>query len=232
MQPTVNIHVTGRELRQSHAAKSETTMHKDARFWDRVAEWYAKKPVADEATYQKKLKVTQQYLRDDMHVLEFGCGTGSTSLVHASFVKHIDAVDISSKMIEIAKGKAQAGGVTNVRFSQSGIEELEAADGSYDAVLGLSVLHLLEDPQAAISKVHRLLKPGGLFVSSTACLADMNPIFRLILPIGYALGYAPRVQIMKAATLKDDLDRAGFKIDYEWAPGPGKGIFLVAKKPG
>ncbi|MEQ8823166.1 MAG: class I SAM-dependent methyltransferase [Filomicrobium sp.] len=232
MQSTADIQVAGKPLSQHRTAKSETTMSKEARFWDRIAEGYARKPVADEAAYQKKLKVTQEYLRDDMNVLEFGCGTGSTSLVHAPFVKHIDAVDISSKMIEIAKGKAAAGNVTNVRFSQSGIEELDAADGSYDAMLGLSVLHLLEDPQAAISKVHRLLKPGGVFVSSTACLADMNPAFRLILPIGYALGFVPRVQIMKAATLKDDLAHAGFKLDYEWTPGPGKGIFLVAKKPG
>jgi len=39
--------------------------------------------------------------------LEFGCGTGSTALLHASFVKHMTATDISDEMIEIAKQKAK-----------------------------------------------------------------------------------------------------------------------------
>ena len=49
-------------------------MTHSARFWDRIAARYARKPVADEAAYQKKLAVTREYLRPDMEVLEFGCG--------------------------------------------------------------------------------------------------------------------------------------------------------------
>ena len=45
-------------------------------FWDKVAERYSKKPVANEAAYQRKLRVTREYLRPDMQVLEIGCGTG------------------------------------------------------------------------------------------------------------------------------------------------------------
>ena len=63
--------------------EAEMTLHRRSRFWDRVAEGYAKKPVADEAAYQKKLQVTRDYFRPDMEVLEFGCGTGSTAIAHA-----------------------------------------------------------------------------------------------------------------------------------------------------
>jgi ubiquinone/menaquinone biosynthesis C-methylase UbiE len=45
-----------------------------------------------------------------MEVLEFGCGTESTAIAHAPYVKHIQALDISSKMIDIAQGKAQGFG--------------------------------------------------------------------------------------------------------------------------
>ena len=68
---------------------------KDSRFWDRIAKKYARTPVADEAAYQKKLDITHGYFRPDMRVLEFGCGTGSTAIAHAPFVKHIHAIDIS-----------------------------------------------------------------------------------------------------------------------------------------
>ena len=81
-----------------------------SRFWDKLAEKYARQPVADEEAYRTKLRVTQSYLRPDMEVLEFGCGTGSTALVHAPFVRHILAIDFSTKMLEIARGKAEAAG--------------------------------------------------------------------------------------------------------------------------
>ena len=64
-------------------------MYQPSKFWDRHAERYAKSPVADEASYQKKLQVTREYLRPDMEILEFGCGTGSTAITHAPYVKHI-----------------------------------------------------------------------------------------------------------------------------------------------
>ena len=105
-------------------------------------------------------------------MLEFGCGTGSTALVHAARVKHILAIDISSKMIEIARAKAEANHVTNITFRRAAIDEFTAPDASFDAVLGHSILHLLEDRDSVIAKVHGMLKPGGVFISSTACIAD------------------------------------------------------------
>ena len=91
-------------------------MREPDKFWDKIAERYSKKPVADEAAYQKKLEVTRSYFHFEMKVLEFGCGTGSTAIAHAPYVKHILAIDISSKMIEIARAKAAADKVKNVTF--------------------------------------------------------------------------------------------------------------------
>ena len=163
-------------------------MAPSAKFWDKVALKYSKRPVADEAAYQRKLEVTQQYLRPDMQVLEFGCGTGSTAIVHAPHVAHIHATDISGKMIEIARSKAASGNITNISFEVSTIEDLDARDGAYDVVMGHSILHLLEDKDAAIAKAHRLLKPGGVFVSSTFCGGDSHRWLRFVLPVGQFFG--------------------------------------------
>jgi ubiquinone/menaquinone biosynthesis C-methylase UbiE len=76
-------------------------MDRSARFWDRIAKRYARRPVTDEAAYQKKLQVTREYFNSESEVLEFGCGTGSTAIAHAPHVNHIHAIDISSKMIKI-----------------------------------------------------------------------------------------------------------------------------------
>ena len=166
-------------------------MDQAAKFWDKIAERYSKRPIADEAAYQKKLQVTREYFRSDMEVLEFGCGTGSTAIDHAPYVKHIQAIDISSKMIEIAQGKADANNIENVTFRRSTIDELSMNDQTLDAVLGLSILHLLDNKEKVIARVHKILKPGGIFVTSTPCLGDTMKYFKIIAPIGKFFGFLP-----------------------------------------
>ena len=205
-------------------------MNQSAKFWDKIAKRYSKQPVADEAAYQEKLRVTRTYFRPDAEVLEFGCGTGSTAINHSPYVRHIHAIDISSKMIEIAQEKADEGNVSNVTFEQSTIEGVSVPDQSLDAVLGLSILHLLEDKEGAIAKVHRMLKPGGVFVTSTTCLGDSMKFFKLIAPVGKLIGLMPLLKVFTTGELLASLTDAGFEIDHQWQPGKGAAVFIVAKK--
>jgi 2-polyprenyl-3-methyl-5-hydroxy-6-metoxy-1,4-benzoquinol methylase len=202
-----------------------------ARFWDKIADRYAKQPIADEAAYQKKLQVTRNYLRPDMEVLEIGCGTGSTAITHAPHVKHIQAIDISPKMIEIAQGKADAKNVENVTFTESTIDEFGTDGQTFGAVLALSILHLVENRDEVIAKVYELLEPGGVFVTSTVCLGDKMSYFKLIAPIGRFFGLMPLLKVFTARELAASMTDAGFDIDYRWEPGKGKAVFIVAKKP-
>ncbi len=214
-------------------------MNNSVKFWDNTAEQYSQQPIADEAAYQKKLQVTQKYFKPDMEVLEFGCGTGSTAIAHAPYVKHIQAIDFSSKMIEIARSKAIANKIENVTFKQLTIDELSVGDYTLDVVLGLNVLHLLENKEEVIAKVYKMLKPGGLFVTSTVCLGDTMKWFKIVAPIGIFLGLMPTVAVFTTKELSDSLTDAGFTIDYHWQPSKSiskgvfkfKGVFIVAKNP-
>jgi ubiquinone/menaquinone biosynthesis C-methylase UbiE len=205
-------------------------MSSTTRFWNWIAVRYSKQPVADQAAYEKKLQITQQYLRPDMEVLEFGCGTGSTAIVHAPYVKHIHAIDISSKMIEIAQGKVDAANIDNVTLTQADIDDFDAAAPNFDAVLGLSILHLVKNRDEVIAKVYRMLKPGGIFVSSTACLGDMMLLFKIIAAVMRCLRFLPTIKVFTAEDLVASLKRAGFQIDRRWQPGKNKALFIVAKK--
>lgn len=140
---------------------------KDAKMWNRMAQKYSKQPIADMESYERKLAMTQKYIRATSKVFEFGCGTGGTALLHASYAHHIHAIDSSSKMIEVAKTKAK--GVDNVTFEVAGIDKYNAPY-PYDMVLGLNVLHLVPDKDATIKKVNQMLAPGGIFVTSTPCM--------------------------------------------------------------
>ena len=201
-------------------------------FWDKIAARYARKPVPDEDVYRQKLKITQGYLRPDMKLFEFGCGTGSTAIAHAPFVDHVHAIDVSGKMLEIAEEKAAKAGVDNVTFERAAIDDFSVRDESVDVVLGLSILHLVADRDAIIAKVRKMVKPGGVFVSSTACLGDKLWFFKYIEPIGRRLGLMPMVKVFTVKELEDSLTDAGFEIDYNWKPEKGHTAFIVAKKAG
>ena len=200
------------------------------KFWDKRAERYSKRAVADAATYQKKLDITREYLNSESEVVEFGCGTGLTAISHAPYAKHILATDISSEMIEIARDRVQKDDVHNVTFERSSVDEFEAADESYDVVLGLNLLHLLEDKDAAIEKIYKMLRPGGVLVSSTACIDDMMPLFRLVAPIGAFFRIFPPVDMFSAKEFTSALTGAGFEIEHEWLPRKNAALFVVARK--
>lgn len=207
-------------------------MSESDKFWDRTAERYAKSPVSDEATYQKKLAETQSFLRPEMRILEFGCGTGTTAVHHAPDVLHIDAIDISENMLEIGRGKAREAGVDNITFTRGTLAEFNAEDAAFDAVLGLNVLHLMPDWQTVIGEVARILKPGGVFVSSTVCLGHSYLRFiKLVAPLGKTLGLMPDVFVLTEAELANAVTRAGFEIERQWHHGKnGIAVFMIARK--
>jgi len=206
-------------------------MNSSARFWNRIATRYSKKPVPDEEIYKKKLEITQSYFRPEMKLLEIGCGTGSTALTHAPLVSHILAIDFSEKMIELAEAKRISAGIQNVEFECRTIEALNAPDNSFDVVLGLSILHLLESWDETIQTVYSLLKPGGWFISSTACIADSMKVFKFIAPIGRSIGLLPELAIFTRDELEQGLCGAGFSLEREWQPEKNQAVFIVARKP-
>ena len=201
-----------------------------AEFWDRVAPAYAKQSIADVENYQRKLAATQALLQPSMKVLELGCGTGSTALHHAPHVAHILATDVSATMVAIAREKAAEAGIDNVTFEQAGVTELDAPAGSFDRVLALNLLHLLPDRDAVLARVHQLLKPGGLFVSTTPCLADRQWFLRSVIPVLQWLGKAPYVSFLRAEGVRQELRTAGFHECEHWVHGRANSLFLVASK--
>jgi ubiquinone/menaquinone biosynthesis C-methylase UbiE len=225
---------SNRIMSTTQATTPEKRSDETDKFWDRLADHYAKTPIKDEDAYLEKIKITQKYLHKDMEVLEYGCGTGNTSLIHAPFVKHILATDISANMIKIANKKKEESKVNNVDFQQSSIDELECRNASKDVVLGLSILHLLKNRDEVIAKTYQWLKPGGLFVTSTVCIGDMGAGFNFMVnaltPIGHFFGWMPRVTTFTKADLKESLVKHGFSIEYEWQPKPDAAVFIIGKK--
>lgn len=206
----------------------------DARFWDRVARKYAADPVADAAGYERTLERTRHYLKGDDTAFEFGCGTGTTALKLAPSVARIVATDISSEMIAIARERAEAEGTTNVTFAVATPDAAPWSDGSFDVAFSFNVMHLVAAREAALRGVYRLLKPGGLFISKTPCLKEMNPLVRAAVPVMQFVGKAPYVAYLSAEDLEREMAAVGFEI-VERARHASRGRdarpFLVGRKP-
>ncbi len=199
------------------------------RFWNWTAERYSRQAIADEASYRKKLAMTQDLLAPHMRVVEFGCGTGSTAVLHAPRVRAYHAIDVSEKMIEIARRNAADAGVSNMEFTVGTLEEARVPDASCQAVLALNILHLVPDLESTLESVHRILVPGGRFFSSSVCLKDLEGSMRHLALAARFLPFLPTVASFSVDDLKVHLQRASFAIDdgFEQAPGI---VFLVATK--
>jgi len=202
-------------------------------FWDRRAAAYSKKPVPDADAYARTLERVRAYLEPSDRVLELGCGTGTTALKLAASAREIVATDYSAEMIAIATAKANAEAVSHVRFQRCTLDDEALAAGSFDVVMAMNLLHLLDDLPARLARIRELVRPGGLFLSKTPCIGDQGFALRVVIPLLRAVGRAPFVSFVTERSLVADIEAAGFALEETGMyPKKSRGFFVVARRVG
>lgn len=205
-------------------------MATNASFWDKIADKYAASPIKNTVAYEETLSRTRGYLSADQNALEVGCGTGSTALLLAPNVKHMTASDISKRMIEIGTEKAEAQGVKNITFRHAPLPDDALAPGSFDRVLCFNALHLVPDLTLALRNVRDALKPDGIFISKTPCLAQQTRLWGIPIFLLRLIGKAPYVRLLTFASLEQSIRDEGFEIvETDTLPKPFS-RFVVARK--
>ncbi|MEM9350499.1 MAG: class I SAM-dependent methyltransferase [Pseudomonadota bacterium] len=205
---------------------------KDAQFWDRSARKYARDPIANMESYAFTLARMQALLKPTDRVLELGAGTSSTARELAPFVQDYLATDISPEMIRIGDEKQGRERLPTLRLQVAhGV-----AEGDFDAVLALNLLHLLPDLAATLTAIASRLAPGKLFISKTACLGAGpwygRAAMQVLLPAMRAIGKAPRTVLTLTPEMLDAaITHAGFAIEEtEQEPGATPRRFVVARR--
>ena len=207
-------------------------MTTEALFWDRIADKYSRQKIGNPTAYEQTLEAVRAYLSPQDHVLEHGCGTGSTALILADDVARITAADFAPRMVEIAEGKRRDAKVENVEFLNAGIDDPRLMWVEHDAVLGFNLLHLVPDLDAALAAMFSQVKPGGYVITKSGCVKDMNPLLRWAIKAMQLIGRAPFVQYFTAEELEKAMRWAGFEIVSSREFDRAKHIrFIVARRP-
>lgn len=145
-------------------------MSRSKAFWDSSADNYDKTEERFEFIHRRSRDLTKRHLKKTDVVLDYGCGTGTAACEFAGLVRQIEAIDISSRMIEIANGKAASGNVQNIDFAEADIFDERFKPESFDVVMAFNMLHTVPDPQKVVRRTLELLRPDGHFISVTPCL--------------------------------------------------------------
>ena len=199
-------------------------------FWNRIARKYAKHRISNIPAYEQTLDHVRRHLRTEDEVLEVGGGPGSTAILLAPSVSRYTGTDSAEEMIAIAQEKLIADPIAGLEFMVAKADLESVAAESKDVVLAFNLYHLVPDLDAAISAAHRVLKPGGLFITKTPCLGKMWYL-RPLIKVMQLVGKAPPVTFFTNATLENAITGAGFDIlETAYYAANTNNRFIVARK--
>jgi len=182
------------------------------KFWDLISARYAASPISDVTAYETKIEKIKSYLSPENVVLDIGCGTGTQCGDLAGNVKQVTGIDISSKLLAIAEQRKAERKLDNIEFIKTSLYDERLKADSFDAVMTFFVLHFFEDIEAVFQRIHDLLKPGGLFISETACLGEKSKIAGMLLRFAGHLGLMPKINLLTTRQLEQALEKSGFQL--------------------
>jgi SAM-dependent methyltransferase len=136
------------------AGQTESYAASFGRQWNR---YDVARPEEDEATFLVKTGVSPHDLAGQL-VLDAGCGGGRYARLLGAHGARVIAVDLSSA---VAKATALCAPLHNVAVLQADLLDLPLAEGAFDLVYSIGVLHHTPDPRRAFHEIARRVKPGG-----------------------------------------------------------------------
>ena len=167
--------------------------------------------------------------RSEFRLLDAGCGTGAYSELVLPHVDRIDAIDINSDMLAVARKKfADSTFDACITWHQGGIENLPFEASQFDAVMFNQVLHHLESGQEggfdghriALAEAHRVLRSGGVVIVNCTSHEQLRHGYWYLHLIPTALR-ALYNRCIPTAKLEALLSETGFALEGRFVPLDG-----------
>ena len=220
-------------MRESHATHEPATV---------------RRPLFANVLYPRFRKAAQEHGEDRYRerlldgltgrVLELGCGDGAHFRLYPETVSELVAVEPEENLLKRASDAA-ADARCPVRIVPGFAEALPADDGEFDAAVAALVLCSVDDQQAALAELMRVIRPGGelRFFEHVRSDAAMHAAAQLtVQPVWSRLGGGCHPARNTEQAIRD----AGFEIErcerFEFAPGflqklAGPHILGTARRP-
>jgi SAM-dependent methyltransferase len=114
-----------------------------------------------------------QRLQSGIRVADVGCGAGTSTLTMArAYPKsEFTGYDIDTTSLERARAEAARAALANVRFEQTGAEEIPVHPG-FDFVASFDAIHDMAQPRAALRRIRAALRPDGAYLMVEPAAGD------------------------------------------------------------
>ena len=112
-------------------------------------------------------------LLSDKEILDFGGGTGLLALPLAKQAKFVILVDISAKMLEQARLKAEQQESKNIQFLEQDLLA-NPLEQEFELIVVCRVLHHMPDLDAALSLFHQHLRENGQLLLADFTKTEVN----------------------------------------------------------
>jgi ubiquinone/menaquinone biosynthesis C-methylase UbiE len=138
-------------------------------------------------------------------ILDIGCGDGSISLPLLSRSKRLTLLDVSTNMLDLSRKEIPLGREQDVDLINDDFMNANLKPASFDLVISLGVLAHVDSPEAAISEIARITKPGGSIIFQftdsfhlwSVPVIVYQQLLKMIRPEPYSLNRLSRRQVLR-----------------------------------
>jgi len=149
----------------------------EASFFDSLAERLAPEPGVDRSVLERYQRARRPWFNKEYRfrllgdvrgraVLDVGCGGGDNAVLLAALGARVTGIDLSPKLVELARRRAEALGVAgSTRFVCAPLETADLGAERFDVVWGDGILHhVVDELDAVLGRLVQVARPGALFV--------------------------------------------------------------------
>ncbi len=167
------------------------------------------------------------FVKPGDQVLELGGGDGRLAMDIAPHVDSYICSDAAEDLVSVAAARTRSLG--NVRCLSLGTEDA-SLPRNQDIVLGIDLLHLLDDVPRALQRMHWLLRPGGLLITRTVTVAGPTQALKLPDLLRRMMGRKPHMSMVTSAALERMVRTAGFEVvSCDMVPRYSRNCMIVAR---
>jgi len=155
------------------------------------AEEYAKKhrKMAERFGHEYSEKLSRRGFQKG-RILDTGCGFGWTDIILAQKFPDSEfvGIDLSEPLLQKAKTLAQSSNLDGrIRFEKADVQQIPYGDKSFDVILNLNMVHLVDNSVEMLNEIERVLKPNGfLFIADLrrSCIGLIEKEIKSALTLG------------------------------------------------